>query len=120
MVVFNTGRPVRCEAILPSDAYGPTPAGRAGRGQFSAGKRVKDAETVVLAATANFTECFLVQAVSNRGRYRGSVAAARYSRPQSLDVSTDATLQAPLYHLFVALARQQAIDLTDLFWIPSA
>ena len=36
------------------------------------------------------------------------------------DVSTDVTLQAPSCHLLVPLARQQAIDLTDLFWIPSA
>src|SRR6478672_11165256 len=47
MVVFNTGRPVRCEAVLPAHPHGTTPAGRACRERYSAGKRVEDAETVV-------------------------------------------------------------------------
>src|SRR3954451_23028084 len=47
MVVFNAGRPVRCEAVLPAHPHGTTPAGRACRGQFNAGRRGEDAETVV-------------------------------------------------------------------------
>src|SRR6476620_508133 len=46
VIVFKTGRPIRSEAPLPSDAHGTTPAGRACRGQFIAGKRAKYAETI--------------------------------------------------------------------------
>ena len=46
VVVFNTKRPVRCEAVLKSNAHGAAPAGRAGRGQFNAGKRFEDAKAV--------------------------------------------------------------------------
>src|SRR3954470_7135792 len=46
VVVFDAGRPIRCEAVLPSDAHGATPAGRACRGEFKAGKRVEYAKTI--------------------------------------------------------------------------
>ena len=47
MVVFNTERPVRCEAVLETNADGGAPAGRACRGQFSAEvKVVEDAKAV--------------------------------------------------------------------------
>src|SRR6476620_1363133 len=46
VIVFNAGRPIRSEGPLPSDAHGTTPAGRACRGQFIAGKRAKYAETI--------------------------------------------------------------------------
>jgi hypothetical protein len=42
------------------------------------------------------------------------------SRFQSLDVSTDVTLRAALYHLFVPLSRCQAVDSTDLLGEPGA
>ena len=46
VVVFNTKRPVRCEAVLKSNTGGAAPAGRAGRGQFNAGNRFEDAKAV--------------------------------------------------------------------------
>ena len=46
MVVFNTERPVRCEAVFKSNADGATPAGRGGRRQFCTGNRAQDAEAV--------------------------------------------------------------------------
>ena len=46
VVVFHTERPIRCEAILKSDAHGAAPAGRAGRGQFSAENVLEDAKAV--------------------------------------------------------------------------
>src|SRR3984893_13338590 len=46
VIVFNTGGPIRCEAILPSNTHGATPAGRACRGQFNAGKVIEDAKAV--------------------------------------------------------------------------
>jgi hypothetical protein len=47
MVVFNTGGPVRCEAILPSNTHGATPAGGACRGQFKASGGIEDAKAGV-------------------------------------------------------------------------
>src|SRR6478736_9090499 len=46
MVVFDTHGPIRREAILDSDTHGATPAGRACRGKFKAGKGVEDAEPI--------------------------------------------------------------------------
>src|SRR5207344_3119945 len=47
VIVFNTGRPIRCEAILPSNTHGATPTGRAYRGQFNACGGIEDAKAVV-------------------------------------------------------------------------
>ena len=46
MVVFDTHGPIRREAILNFDTHGATPAGRACRGKFKAGKGVEDAEPI--------------------------------------------------------------------------
>ncbi len=46
VIVFNTGGPIRCEAILPSNTHGAAPAGRACRGQFSAENVLEDAKAV--------------------------------------------------------------------------
>src|SRR4051794_32174254 len=46
MVVFQTDRPIRREAILHADAYRAAPASRALGHKFSAGRRVEDACTV--------------------------------------------------------------------------
>src|SRR4051794_15830424 len=47
MVVFDTERPIGCEAILPADTHRGAPAGRACRGQFHAGNGIEDAEAGV-------------------------------------------------------------------------
>ena len=47
MIIFNTGRPIRCETILPANTHGATPAGRAHRGQFNVGGGSEDAKAVV-------------------------------------------------------------------------
>ena len=47
VVVFDTGGPIRCEAILPSNTHGTTPAGRACRGQFKASRGIEDAKAGV-------------------------------------------------------------------------
>src|SRR5258705_4031498 len=46
MIVFDTGRPIRSEAVFESDTHSATPAGRACRGEFKAGKRVKYTKTI--------------------------------------------------------------------------
>src|SRR6476469_3473235 len=46
VVVFDTERPVRCEAVLKSNTDGPAPTGRAGRRQFNVVKRSEDAIAV--------------------------------------------------------------------------
>src|SRR6185436_11708709 len=46
MVVFNAERPVRCKAVLKSNAHGATPAGRTCRRQFKIVKRREDAKAV--------------------------------------------------------------------------
>ena len=69
VVVFNTKRPVRCEAVLKSDAHGAAPAGRAGRGQFNAGKRFEDAKAVARhRRTALYVEQRLHSRRSRSGR----------------------------------------------------
>ena len=66
VVVFNTKRPVRCEAVLKSDAHGAAPAGRAGRGQFNAGKRFEDAKAVAChRRTALYVEQRLIPGVAD-------------------------------------------------------
>src|SRR6185295_9015972 len=66
VVVFDTERPVRCEAVLKSDAYGAAPAGRAGRGQFNAAKRFKNAKAVARhRRTALYVEQRLIPGVAD-------------------------------------------------------
>ena len=47
VIVFNAGGPIRCEAILPSNTHGATPAGRACRGQFNATGGIEDTKAGV-------------------------------------------------------------------------
>ena len=66
VVVFNTKRPVRCEAVLKSNTDGAAPAGRAGRGQFNAGKRFEDAKAVARhRRTALYVEQRLIPGVAD-------------------------------------------------------
>ena len=66
VVVFNTERPVWCEAVLKSDADGAAPAGRAGRGQFNAGNRFEDAKAVARhRRTALYVEQRLIPGVAD-------------------------------------------------------
>src|ERR1700730_13910492 len=46
VVVFKTDRPVRCKAVLGSDAHGRTPAGRACGGHTHVSGRGKNVETI--------------------------------------------------------------------------
>ena len=69
VVVFDTERPVRCEAVLKSGADGGAPAGRAGRGQFNAGNRFEDAKAVARhRRTALYVEQRLRSRRSRSGR----------------------------------------------------
>ena len=66
VVVFNTKRPVRCEAVLKSNAHGAAPAGRAGRGQFNIEKVIVDAKAVARhRRTALYVEQRLVPSVAD-------------------------------------------------------
>src|SRR6476659_5311210 len=66
MVVFDTKRPVRCEAIFKSNTGGAAPAGRAGRGQFNAGNRFEDAKAVAgHRRTALYVEQRLIPSVAD-------------------------------------------------------
>src|SRR6478735_10515896 len=66
VVVFNTKRPVRCEAVLKSNTGGAAPAGRAGRGQFNAGNRFEDAKAVAgHRRTALYVEQRLIPSVAD-------------------------------------------------------
>ena len=55
VVVFNTERPVRCEAVLKSNTHGAAPAGRACRGQFKAGNVSRMLKRLLVTAAPPFT-----------------------------------------------------------------
>src|SRR6476660_1115187 len=66
MVVFDTKRPVRGEAVFKSNTRGAAPAGRADLGQFNAGKRSEDAKAVARhRRTALYVEQRLIPGVAD-------------------------------------------------------
>ena len=66
VVVFNTERPVRCEAVLETNTDGGAPAGRAGRGQVKIEKVIVDGKAVVRhRRTALYVEQRLIPSVAD-------------------------------------------------------
>src|ERR1700756_2680565 len=86
MVVFNTGRPIRREAILPTDAHGAAPARVACRGQFNAAWRVKDAKAIAChRATALDVEQRRIPSVTDLTREKADAVSFHAGRERRID-----------------------------------